>query len=639
MLSYMRKNATSWAIKVLLGIIVLVFVFWGIGSFGQRPMGRVATVNGEVITQGQYSQMYKRLVQFYERQFQGRLDRETEKKLDISGRALSDLVDSRLWDQKAREMGLSVSPEELAANIASQPIFWSGGRFSPARYQQVLRQWNYSGENFEDEVRAAMLHDKLLKTIAPNAHLSSTEAKNFAAWAKREMNVYYVAFDPSRYTEVEATDQEAKTYYDAHKEDYRTDPMVKVSYLLFRPQDYAKDVQVTDQQKRAYYEDHLTEYEVPRTVEARHILIKVAQDASDTDVEAARTKAADLAARAKAGEDFAELAKLYSEDTSAPKGGDLGAIEKKAVVKPFGDKAFSMEAGEISDPVRTLFGWHVIKVEKINDERVKSYEEAAPGIEEEIRTLDAKDRALEAADKGLDTCLGSDTLDKAAATLHKKALQTAFFPEVSPPPTVPSPMEFAGNAFELPQNEYSSVLDFPEGYCIMQVDATKPSAIPPFDEVKARVLADVKIEKRRKMAEDAAGKMLAELKAGKNLETLAGEDGITVKETGFFTRTGSIPGIGQESELRDAAFLLTTKNPYPEKPVVAPDAVYVIAYAGANEPDEKALAADAEQAAKTLTQGKENALAQSITESLRAKARIEYEPKFAPKTEKSADET
>ena len=161
---------------------------------------------------------------------------------------------------------------------------------------------------------------------------------------------------------IKPSQEEVKAFFEDHKTNYKTEAMVKVRYLHFNPDTYHPDVTIADEDIKYYYDDNREEFETPKTVEARHILIKADKDADSETFKKTRERAFDIMMIAKGGKDFAELAKKYSEGPSRDRGGSLGAFRKEAMVKPFADMAFSMKAGEISEPVRTRFGWHILKL-------------------------------------------------------------------------------------------------------------------------------------------------------------------------------------------------------------------------------------------------------------------------------------
>ena len=198
------------------------------------------------------------------------------------------------------------------------------------------------------------------------------------------MDLDYVLFEPGQFKNIQPTADEIQKFFDEHKETYKTDPEIKVRYLHLNPKNFEAGVTVTAEDIRDYYESNTDKFKDPKTVQARHILIKVDQNAKPEEVESAHQRAEDVLKLAREGQDFAALARQYSEGPTKTKGGDLGTFRREAMVKPFADKAFSMKAGDISDPVRTRFGWHIIKVEKVNQASVLSFDDAKKKIQKKL---------------------------------------------------------------------------------------------------------------------------------------------------------------------------------------------------------------------------------------------------------------
>jgi peptidyl-prolyl cis-trans isomerase D len=368
----MRKHATSWLIKIILGAISIVFVLWGVGSWTSQRSGRVATVNGEGITLDEYRTTYKRLIDQVRRNFGNNLNDELLESLQLSKKALDQLVDKKLLLQAAEELDLRVSDEELSRSIKGIKAFQEAGVFNSRRYQIVLGRNNLSPEDFEASQRDMLLIQKINDLITASVKVSDAEALQWYKWNNASVNLEFVLVEPGRYKDVTVSTQEINDYFNAHKEAYKTKPKIKVRYVKFDPQKYVSAVEVSEDEIRDYYDEHLDEFETPKTVEARHILIKVPADATPEKVAAARARIEKILKMAREGQDFARLAKKFSEGPSKDKGGYLGTFRRETMVQPFADKAFSLKAGEVSDPVRTDFGWHIIKVEKINPATRKS---------------------------------------------------------------------------------------------------------------------------------------------------------------------------------------------------------------------------------------------------------------------------
>lgn len=632
MLSFMRKHATSWAIKIILGAIVLVFVFWGMGNFAKDDKDFVATVNGERITRAQFDQAFKNIQTYYQNQFKDKFP-ELAKQLKLESKAMDQLVESRLWTQAATSLGFSVTDEELRQEIAALPWFAAAGGFSEDRYKEILRTLGYSQGQFEDSIRETLLRQKLQDFVTSAATVSDSEVLARYNADGRKIAVDYVAFEPSAYTPSAVSEKDAQKYFDDHEEEYRTEPTMKVAMLVFRPADFAGRVNVPADDIKAYYEEKKSEFDVPKQVKASHILIKTEAGAAKEVDEAARLKALELEKRVKAGENFAELAKKYSDCPSKDRGGDLGWFDQKTMTKPFADKAFSMTPGEISDPVKTEFGWHIIKLEDVKEGHKLSLEDASGQIRAKLAMEDADDLAFEAAQKAESALMGIDSLDEAAKKLGMTAVTTDYF-TASGPAGMPQGAAFAKAAFELEKGDFSDTIQVPGAYYILQVLDKKKSAIPSFEAVKARVMADLAKEKAGLLAKQAAEKFIAALEKSKKAPAeLAAEYKVTVKPTELFSRDQPVPGMGADQGVTRDAFLLSKSAPVSAKPIPS-KAGFLVFYLTKEElPDPAGLAAKKDQITTTLIRQKQSRILEAYTKALKAKGKVEYSPQFANFTE------
>ena len=630
MLSFMRKHATSWIIKIILGSIVLVFVFWGMGNFAGKNKDWVATVNGERITHAQFNHAYKNLRDFYQDRFKDKFG-EMEKSLDLKGKAVDQLVEARVWTQAAAALGFSVTDEELRAEISALPVFSATGGFSEERYLGILRSLGYIRAEFEQSTRETLMRRKLQDFVGAASDTADAEVLARFEADGRKIAVDYVAFEPSRYTPAAATEKEARAYFDAHEDDYKTEPVMKVAYLAFRPEDYAAKVDIPQEDLKSYYDEKGSEFDVPKTVSARHILIKVDEKAPKEVDEAARQKALEIEKRAKAGEDFAQLASMYSDDPSKARGGDLGTFEYKTMVKPFADKAFSMKPGEISEPVRTQFGWHIIQVEKVNEGRKLSFAEAEGRIRAKLAFDDADDLAFKAAQDAEGVTLGYKTLGEAAGKLGMALLSTDYF-TARGPAGMPNGAEFAKAAFELEKGEISDTIQLPGAYYIVQVLDKKKASIPPFEAVKDRVMADLAQQKARDMAKSVAEKFVTALSAGKPFTPLAAEYGVSVRKSVFFGRNEDVAGLPPDRGLVREAFLLSKAAPYSKKPVPGKAGFYVFTLRDERLPDPKGLPGRRDELTATIIKQKKARVLDAYSKGLKEKAVVEYAPDYTPET-------
>jgi len=584
MLNLMRKHAGSWIIKFLLAAIILVFIPWGVQRYTSQSSSRVADVNGTIITLNDYRNAYNAMLEQVRQSFGNNLNDELIAALQLKKRALDQLVDRVLMLQAAEKLKIQVSDEELAQTIRNIGAFQTAGVFDNQRYLNMLSRTRLSPETFEEQQRESMILDKLQRFITGNIKVSDLEARQWYQWTNAEVDLDFVLFEHGQFKNIEPTADEVRDYFERHKETYQTDPEIKVRYLYLRPEDFAARVTVTEEDIRDYYESNLEKFEEPKTVQARHILIKVDESAKPEEVESARQRAEDLLKMAKEGKDFATLARQYSEGPTKTKGGDLGTFRREAMVKPFADKAFSMEAGEISDPVRTRFGWHIIKVEKVNPAKTITLDEAREDIQKKLKAERSRNLAYDEAEAVYDATFGGQSLDDIAQTRKLKILETELFTEKSPPKDIKDAAKFASIAFNLPLNEVSDVQEFADGYYLMEVVDKVPSKIPELEAVTERVKKDVIKEKQDARALDEAKRFLADLKNGQPFAAVSQKFKVTPKKTGFFKRSDSIPTIGYEAEIAQSAFKLSDTDPLPAEPLKGQKGYYVIRFSKRQEP-------------------------------------------------------
>ena len=628
MLRLMRKQAGSWVIKILLGAIVIVFIFWGVGSFRSQRGGRVALVNGDQITLDEYREAYNNLIEQLRRRFGGNLDEDMLKQLQVKRQALNQLIDNKLLVQEAKRLKFRVSKKELADAILNITAFQRAGTFDSRLYRDVLDRLKMTPEAFEEAQKNAMLIDKLRTLITSSAKISDQEALEWFNWVNASVDIDYVFFSPNRYKDIHPSDEEIKTFFENHKENYKTDAMVKVRYLKFNPDTFRSKVVLSDEEVREYYDENLETFKKPKTVEARHILLRVNPDADPETVKKTKDRALHILKLAKEGKDFAELAKEYSEGPTRDKGGYLGTFKKEAMVKPFADVAFSMKAGEISGPVRTQFGWHLIKVEKVNEASVTSFDDAKKDIQKKLTDDMAKSLAYDEAEAVSDEALDGEDLINAAKERNMKILTTDYFSSKGPIKGVNNPSEFASVAFNLLDKEISNVQEFENGYYILQlVDKIQPE-IPAFDTVKEKVKLDLIKEKKDEKAKADSETLLAALKSGKTMQAESKKINLTPKTTGFFKRNGSIPEIGFEREIAEVAFQLTDKKQFPENVIKGSKGYYVIQFKDKKISDPENFAKEKEEIKNRLLAQKKSSIFDALLAQIKSRSEITIKEGF-----------
>ena len=601
MLSILRKHAASGIIKIILALIVIVFVFWGFEGFRADRSGRVAMVNGEVITLDEYRPAYNNLLERYRQQYGDQLNDELIEMLQLRKQVLDFLVNQKLMELEAENLKFRVSDQELSDSIRSIEAFQSDGVFDGRRYREILGRIRTTPEQFENEQRRSMLVQKLRDFIVGNVKVSDEEAMEFFKWFNASVKINYALFEPDKYEISDPDPEVLKAYFEENKEDFRIKPMRKVRYLHINPEDYQDKVVLSDQEIKEYYDANIADFTTEKTVEASHILIRVADDAAEQVWEEKKREISGILERAQAGEDFAELAGRFSEDASREQGGQLGVFGRGSMVKPFEDAAFSMEAGEISDPVRTQFGWHIIRVDNVNQAKTLTLEEAEEQIRDRLKNTRSKLMAYDAAESAYQMSFEGDDLVKAAEKMDLLLKTTDFFTDEGPADKSVMPQDkFTEIAFSLAEMEISEINELADGYYIIQLIEIRESKIPDYEEVKEKVLDKWTVAKQDQMARQNAESFLEKLKSGGLMEELSGDFNVMVSESDFFRRNQSIPDIGYEPEIASAAFSLSPERKYPEKILEGNRGYFIIAFQERKEPDTSEFEKDRENIRRQL---------------------------------------
>lgn len=629
MLDLMRKNAGSWIIKGLLGIIVVVFVFWGVGSFRAQRGNRVALVNGEVITGHEYQEAYNNLVEQVRAQFGKNLDENTLKALDLKKKALDRLIERKIVVKEAEKLKFRVTNEELSQAIVNIKAFQSDGVFNKKVYERALSQNRMTPELFEASVKESMLIERIMSFVTGGVRISEKEALEWFKWKGASVNVDYADFNPERYTGINPTGEDLKAFFDRNKEAYKTEDKIKISYLIFEPGSYTSKATVEEKDINEFYETNIDKFKRPKTVEARHILLKVEEGESPESVEEKRVKAVNMLKMIKEGQPFEDLAKKYSDCPSRSQGGFLGAFQKKDMVEPFAGAAFSLKPGEISEPVLTRFGWHIIKTEKVNEEKLFSLQETRGAILKKISEDKAKNFAYDEAEAVYNDALQMKDLTKAAEKRGLTIKSTDYFSrsEASLMTGIDNPAVTA-EAFEMPEKEIGDVKETGSGYAIIQVLGKMAAKIPELKDVNDVVKADLVKEKQDQKAEKEAGALLTALKNGGDMAKESAKYGLSVSETGFFKRNESIPNIGQEPQITEAAFTLSKERLFPESAIKGTKGYYVIKFKERKDPPDEGFEKEKDNIRKALLEQKKIKTFDAWLAQAKSRSKIEVDKEF-----------
>ena len=351
MLSFMRKNAKSWIIKLLFGIIIVVFVFfYGYSGTPNKKDTVLASVGDKKITIADYQEEYKNQLQFYRSIYQGQITDEMIRQMGLKQKALENLIDREILLQEAEKKNIQASPEEIRKSIMESPVFQENGAFSQKNYERALRYYGLSMADYEQSQGKGLIIKKLQDLVKSAARVSDKEIRERFLSENEKIKIEYLAFSPDQIKEKPpVSEQEIESYYKKHAEEFRVPELVKCDYIIFSPQAFENKVVVQSVDLKSYYQMDIERFVEPKKVKARHILLKVAKTDPPEKEQAVKKRAEELLQKLKNKEDFAKLAEKNSEDPgSAAKGGDLGYFKQGDMVKPFEEAAFALKPGELS---------------------------------------------------------------------------------------------------------------------------------------------------------------------------------------------------------------------------------------------------------------------------------------------------
>ncbi len=554
MLDIIRSQAQSWGVKLAFGLIIIVFVFWGVGSFTGMPSTVAVTVNDQPITIVDLQRQVQQAESGIRSQYPS-LSAEDIRNLGLPRQVIQQMILEALLTQEAERVGLFITPAELRAKIETIPVFQKDGVFDPGLYTQVLEAQGLTPGVFESQFSTGLLIEKLQLEVTAGVFVSEAEARNMFMFNGEERVLEYLLFPYEEFqSKVTLDENAAKNHYDANQANFVTPATADVAVLRITPTTLAPAFPVETAEAKAYYDSNTARFAKPEEVKARHIIILSPQDATPEQEQDARKRIHELANRLADGEDFIALAKEHSQDGSAADGGDLGWFTREQMVKAFSDAAFALKPGETSAPVRSEFGYHLIKTEEHRPASTTPFEEAEPTIQQLLAEEKAAGKMQEVLDEALTAIINGKPLQEAGTaykltpeqlgTLDTATLATTL--GISAEDVARILTATAGTAIDSPFMTNN-------GYALVHVNTVTPEGAKPFDEVQEDIKLQLVAEKARQLAHDEAVSVRASLSAEANapLSEELQKRMATAKPIG---RDGQIPDMGQNQGLADAAF-------------------------------------------------------------------------------------
>ncbi len=631
MLKFLRRKKNSKIIMIVLGAIILVFIFWGMwtGKGNKADSDIVALVDGDAIKLKDYENAYKRQLDYYREAFKGNLTDEFLERLNLKQRTLDTLINRILILNDAEGKGVQVSDEELAKSIQGIAAFHKDGAFDKETYLEVLKRNRMFPGDFEEMVRGDLTIQRMQKEILDGVEVSDDEVKERFTIDNRKINLNYLSVSASEIEKgVEVSDEEAKAYLERNKEAFRVPARIKAAYASIEFTDLLREVDVSEEEMKAYYDSNKATFEIPeKEVRTSHILIRPSGD-DDGAWEKARKKAEGILKRVRKGEDFGRLAGKYSQDPgSAAKGGELDYFRRGTMVKPFEDAAFSLKKGEVSEPVKTTFGYHIIKVTDIKGPGTAPFKDVKSDIKEVLKREKAKALARSKIADLEKPFKDGAPLKELEAISKEKGIRftvTGYLTERKRLDDLVRYDKLREKVFLMKREESSVPIELPHGIYIVRVTERVDSHLPDYIEAESEVKKVVARSKAEVEAGEKAGSILERLKKGEEMSAVAAEEGLKIEESGFITKMNAfIPKAGLNLAGRDSLFLLTGGSPYYDELVRSGGRIFILKMKESREPDEKDFEANKDAIRSKILSEKQNEAMAKWINGLREDARIE----------------
>jgi peptidyl-prolyl cis-trans isomerase D len=560
MLDRMRRHK-GW-LKWSLALVILTFAFFfvpsnGVTTAGVSPDQPIAEVEDETVTVADFQRRYSAQLQAYRNAYGGQISEQMLRQLGIDRQILQSLVDEQAVAVEARRQKLRVTDAEVRQRILSLPAFMENGAFiGEARYRTLLSSQNppLSTREFEEQLRSAILQEKLRTSVT--GWMTVPDADVAAEYRRRneKVKVELVTLTPDSFrNQVAVTAAEIQARFDNNKESYRIGEKRKVRYALVEVDKVRERVDVPQADVQAFYDQNKAQYTTEGRVRASHILLKT----EGKDEAAVRARAEELLKQARGGADFAALAKANSEDEgSAANGGDLDWFGRGQMVPEFEQAAFAMKAGEISDVIKTSFGFHVIKVVESQPETTRPLAEVSAEIVDQLKWQKAQQQAEQDA-KAMETAVkNAADLERVAKERGIALVESPLFLRDEPVGDLGVSADLTARAFSMNDGEVTPALRVTRGWVIATPAGKQESYLPQLAEVSDRVREDAVRDKAAELMKTRAASIADELKKATDFTAAAKRAGFEAKGSELVARGGALPDVGANPEVEAAVFAL-----------------------------------------------------------------------------------
>jgi peptidyl-prolyl cis-trans isomerase D len=555
MLQAIRDRVTGIVAIFILGLLAIPFVFFGLDSYIQAvPQDAVAQVGDEEITVSEFQTEFARY-RAQLRQQQGEdYDELAVNRPESRREFLENMIDRRLLMQHARDMGMTISPATMARVIRNIPAFQGETGFDREIYRQRIEASGQTVRSFERDLARDLLVQELPTAVSGSAVVTPADVDRWLRVQNETRRIAYATVESAPFREqVTVGDDEVEAFYAENRNQFMRPEQISVEYIELDTNEMAADVPLEEEALRDRYEATQSRFLTAERRRASHILITAEGERSEDE---ARALAETVSERLEAGEDFAELAAEFSDDPgSAAQGGDLGWIEPDVMMPAFEEALYDLDAGAVSEPVRTEFGWHIIKLDEIEPPRGKTFEEARAEIAEEVRAERADDLYVELTDRLIDLIYADPTgLDAVAADLGLELQTAGPFTRFNAEGVLAEPqvLEAAFSDMVLLDRQASEPIEIDRNRAVVvRVTDHRESEPRPLEDVAAEIRDRLEREAAREAAREYAADLISQVRDdGVGLEAVAEAEGLEFRQVDATRRNFELGGDVLETLFR-----------------------------------------------------------------------------------------